>query len=63
MHIAEVKGYRTLLANDTTDLSGKTVITQNPQNEKKLLSRFNAHKIDEYFGALVWQCLSKKMTP
>lgn len=63
MHIAEMKGYKMLLANDTTDLSGKTVITQNPQNEKKLLSRFYAHKIDEYSGALVWQCLSKKMAP
>ncbi|MNS66540.1 Dolichyl-phosphate-mannose-protein mannosyltransferase [compost metagenome] len=63
MHMAEVKGYKTILANDTTDLSGKIVITQKPGNTKKLLARYHVRKIDEYFGALVWHCISGKSAP
>lgn len=57
MRIAELKGCKTALANDTTNLAGKTVVTQKPENVKKLLARFTAHKIEEYSGASVWQCM------
>lgn len=63
MHMAEVKGYNTVLASDNTDLTGKVVITQKTEQAQKLLTRVHAHKIGTYFGALIWQCTSMKKVP